>query len=133
MAYPDLDSYLREGFTMRRLPLVPQASILAEIPLLYDCFAGNTSGTPLAHKVFEAITSYNHMLKLVAQPGSPELWKPSAEIVEQTMKINEVVQKAHEEVSGLTDGLLERLDSFNKSVSLRGSHFRDGQWMRECR
>ena len=42
---------------------------------------------------------YIYSVKLVVQPGTPELWKLSADVVEQTMNINDEVQKAHKKVA----------------------------------
>lgn len=131
MAYLDPDSNLREGYTIRGLPLIPPASLLAEFPILADRSRYPSEGS-LVVRVRDAITEYNHLLKLVAQPGGPEQWKASADVVEQTMNINEVVQRAHAELSELTLELKERVDRFNGTVVFRESHFRDGSRTCEC-
>ena len=128
--YVNPDSILREGYTVRGLPLIPPVSLLAEIPVLADQYRNREKA--LAERALHAIVTYNCILKLVVQPGHPELWKLSAEIVEQTMKINEVVEKAHEEADGLTEGLLKRMNAFKESVVFRENHFRDGSWACKC-
>lgn len=131
MSRSELGLDLHEGFTIQGLPIIPPASLPAEIPVLADC-SSHLRAAPLAERAVETIDSYHQGLKLVVQPGDPEVWKASAEVVGQTMKINEVVKKAYEEASELTIELVKRVETFNESVLIRASHFTNGQWLRKC-
>lgn len=121
-------SALREGHSMRALPLVPKSSLLSEIPIVPRA---HSQEPPLAARVYNSVRSYNNSLKLVQQPGESEHWGPSADVVRQGFKINEVVQRAFDEIQPLVSELERRVDRFTASVPLQAHHFRDGSWARK--
>lgn len=124
---PWASSALHEGYTMRALPIFTVPSILHKIPTEQRPIRFQLDRS-LAKHVYESVDSYNHNLKLVKQPGDLSVWEPSAKVVEQAMKINEVVQRAYNEINMLSAELQRNVQIFTESVPLGDHHFRDGTW-----